>query len=193
MRVVPTVLFALVTASALGLAGTGQAAAAPKPDGFHIVNANGTFGAFSPDAAAVTYNPALVPAGSRAHVFSLSAPALGTSTVLAVHGLVPGHAYGAHAHTKACGATGDVAGPHFQHTPDPVTPSVDPAYANPRNEIWLDFTADRLGTGVAVSRVAWPLGDRRPKSVVIHETHTHSDPGRAGTAGARLGCVNVDF
>ena len=154
MRVVLTVLFALVTASALGLAGTGQAAAAPKPGGFHIVSANGTFGAFSPDAAAVTYNPALVPAGSRGHVFSLSAPALGTSTVLAVHGLVPGHAYGAHAHTKACGATGDVAGPHFQHTPDPVTPSVDPAYANPRNEIWLDFTADRLGTGVAVSRVA---------------------------------------
>jgi hypothetical protein len=39
------------------LAGTGQAAAAPKPVGFHIVNANGTFGAFSPDAAAaVTYN-----------------------------------------------------------------------------------------------------------------------------------------
>jgi hypothetical protein len=69
----------------------------------------------------------------------------------------------------------------------------DPAYANPRNEIWLDFTADRLGTGVAVSRVAWPLGDRRPKSVVIHETHTNSDPGRAGTAGARQGCVNVDF
>ena len=88
MRVVPTVLFALVTASALGLAGTGQAAAAPKPDGFHIVSANGTFGASSPDAAAVTYNPALVSAGSRANVFSLSAPALGTSTVLAVHGLV---------------------------------------------------------------------------------------------------------
>jgi Cu-Zn family superoxide dismutase len=75
-----------------------------------------------------------------------------------------------------------------------VTLSVDPAYANPRNEIWLDFTADRLGTGGRclqgrlAARRPW-----RPKSVVIHETHTNSDPGRAGTAGARLGCVNVDF
>jgi Cu-Zn family superoxide dismutase len=193
MRITRTVLCAVVSASVLVFAGTGQAAAAGKSGGFHVVSANGTFGAFSPDATAVTYNPALVPVGSRAHVFSLSAPSLGTSTVLAVQGLVPGREYGAHAHAKACGATGDVAGPHFQYAPDPVTPSVDPAYANPRNEIWLDFTADRLGTGVAVSRVAWSLDDGRPKSVVIHEAHTHTDPGHAGTAGARLACVNVDF
>lgn len=91
------------------------------------------------------------------------------------------------------GPTGDDAGPHFQHTPDPVKPSVDPAYANPRNELWLDFTTDRVGTARTTSTVDWKFGPRRAHSVVIHEMHTHSDPGHAGTAGARLACLDVGF
>jgi Cu-Zn family superoxide dismutase len=180
MRIASALLSSVAVASVVALAGALPASAAPAD--FHITTANGPL---------TVYNPELVPDGTRAHIFALSA--LGTTTVLSVYGLLPNHEYGAHAHTKACGATGDVAGPHFQYHPDPVLPSVDPTYANPRNEVWLDFTTDRLGIGVAVSRVDWTFGERRAKSVVIHETHTHTDPGHAGTAGARLACLDVDF
>jgi Cu-Zn family superoxide dismutase len=186
MRIVPAVLSALIAASALVAATAGQASATTAV----FAHASGTF---STDAPAYTYNPALVPDGASAWVLAVSLPLAGTTTTLAVHGLLPNHEYGAHAHAKACGTTGDAAGPHFQYVPDPVTPSVDPAYANPRNEIWLDFTTDRFGNGHAVSQERWPLTDRHPNSVVIHEMHTHTDPGHAGTAGARLACLNVAF
>jgi Cu-Zn family superoxide dismutase len=93
-----------------------------------------------------------------------------------VQALLPKHEYGAHVHANACGATADAAGPHYQHIQDPVSPSVDPAYANPRNEIWLDFTSDKRGNGFALTNVDWTFGARHPKSVVIHEMHTHTDP-----------------
>ncbi|SFA74520.1 superoxide dismutase, Cu-Zn family [Amycolatopsis marina] len=186
----------IATIAALVLAvlvtGAGNAAAEPTVSP-RLATAGGTFGGYEPGKAASTYDPALVPEGARAHVFALSAPGLGTSTALSVGGLVPNREYGAHAHTKPCGPTGKDAGPHFQHEQDPVSPSVDPAYANPDNEIWLDFTTDRLGNSLEISKVAWPLGERRPASVVIHEMHTHTAPGEAGDAGSRLACVNVDF
>ena len=182
-------LHALAAAAAFAVLTPGAAVASPSPVRF--VTADGTFTAAAPGAPAVTYRPDLVPAGAQAHVFVLSAE--GTTTLFFVTGLRPGRAYGAHAHTQSCGATGDAAGPHFQHVPDPVKPSVDPAYANPGNEIWLDFTTDRAGTGFARSTVDWTFTTRRAGSVVIHETHTHTDPGHAGTAGARLACLDVGF
>ncbi|RSD19736.1 superoxide dismutase family protein [Amycolatopsis eburnea] len=185
MRLLP----AFAAAAALTAFFPAVASASPV----HVATAHGTFTAYAPSAHAVTYRPDLVPAGARAHVFSLSAAHAGTTTTLVVTGLRPGRAYGAHAHAQRCGATGDAAGPHFQHVPDPVKPSTDPAYANPRNEIWLDFTTDRLGTGFARSTVDWTFAGRRARSVVVHETHTHTDPGHAGTAGARLACLDVDF
>ncbi|MBE1500081.1 Cu-Zn family superoxide dismutase [Amycolatopsis lexingtonensis] len=187
MRLLP----AFAAAAALTALLPGAASASTSP--VHVATAHGTFTAYAPSAHAVTYRPGLVPAGARAHVFSLSAAHAGTTTTLVVTGLRPGRAYGAHAHAQPCGATGDAAGPHFQHVPDPVKPSTDPAYANPRNEIWLDFTTDRLGTGFARSTVDWTFDARRPRSVVVHETHTHTDLGHAGTAGARLACLDVDF
>jgi superoxide dismutase, Cu-Zn family len=187
MRLFP----AFAAAAAVALLAPGAAAASSSP--VHVATEHGTFTAYAPGTHAVTYRPDLVPAGARAHVFSLSAAHAGTTTMLVVAGLRPGRAYGAHAHAQPCGATGDAAGPHFQHAPDPVKPSVDPAYANPRNEIWLDFTTDRLGTGFARSAVDWTFDTRRARSVVIHETHTHTDPGHAGTAGPRLACLDVDF
>jgi len=141
--------------------------------------------------AAVTYDPR-VPVGAGVAVFAVSAAA-GTTVALVTRGLLPGREYGAHVHAAACGAVPAAAGPHFQHDVDPVSPSVDPRYANPRNEIWLDLTTDRAGNGFAHSAVRWSLDDRRPGSVVIHETHTHTEPGHAGTAGARLACVTVPF
>ncbi|MET7990053.1 superoxide dismutase [Amycolatopsis sp. NPDC005232] len=189
MRIAPTLLSAALVAGLAGLSGATAEAATPV----HFTSAHGTFTGYAPGAHAVTYRADLVPGGAQAHVFGTSARATGTTTVLVVTGLLPNHQYGAHAHANACGPTGDDAGPHFQHTPDPVKPSIDPAYANSRNEIWLDFTTDRFGTGHAKSTVDWKFGSRRAHSVVIHETHTHTDPGHAGTAGARLACLDVGF
>jgi Cu-Zn family superoxide dismutase len=113
--------------------------------------------------------------------------------LLSVQGLLPQRQYGAHVHVKACGPNPADSGPHFQNVPDPVQPSVDPKYANSHNEVWLDLTTDRTGNGVAFARVPWGFGARRAGSVVVHATHTHTDPGHAGTAGARLACLNAEF
>jgi superoxide dismutase, Cu-Zn family len=138
-----------------------------------------------------TYDTVLVPAGATATV--VSAPFAGTTVVLSVRGLLPDRHYGAHAHVAPCGPTGAAAGAHYQHVVDPVQPSTDPAYANPTNELWLDLTTDDRGAATASTRVAWLFADRRPHSVVVHETHTHTGPGVAGTAGARLACLTVPF
>jgi len=187
-----TVLTTLIATSA-AMASTASAAAPKDFGGIGVVIASGTFAPFTPGATASTYDTELVPEGARAHVFGLSEANLGTVTVLTVTGLLPDREYGAHAHTKPCGPTGDAAGPHFQYEQDPVTPSVDPAYANPDNEIWLDFTTDMAGNAFALSKVDWSFGERRARSVVVHETHTHTESGQAGMAGTRPGCVNVAF
>jgi superoxide dismutase, Cu-Zn family len=147
---------------------------------------------FAKDDAAVNYDKNLVPDGAKAlvaeHVFDGA-----TTVTLNVRGLVPNRAYGAHAHTMACGPTGDAAGPHFQHSPDPVKPSVDPAYANPNNEIWLDFKTDAQGNATAATTVPWVFQNTKAGSVVIHAEPTQTSPGKAGMAGARAACVTVGF
>jgi superoxide dismutase, Cu-Zn family len=157
----------------------------------HTVQVAATF-APAPGTA-ITYDPALVPFGAQATVDAASGNT-GTSVTLSVQGLLPGRSYGAHAHTEPCGTTGAAAGPHYQNTVDPVQPSVDPRYANPDNEIWLDLTTDANGAGTARTAVAWDFdGQRRARSVIIHAMPTATDPGRAGTAGNRAACVSVDF
>jgi Cu-Zn family superoxide dismutase len=148
----------------------------------------GSFGSYAPDTAAVTYNPALVPFGAKATALGVTGPH-GTITTFMVKGLLPDRQYGAHVHTNPCGASPADAGPHYQNLVDPVQPSTDPAYANSRNEIWLDFSTDHRGSGLALSTVAWSFTDRHAHSVMIHEHHTHT----GGAAGARLACVNVSF
>ena len=83
---------------------------------------------------------------------------------------------------------------HFQFVPNPnpLNPT-DPAYANPTNEIWLDVHTNASGNGRAQAVVPWQPADARPMSVVIHEAHTSTEPGSAGTAGLRLGCMTVPF
>lgn len=111
-----------------------------------------------------------------------------------MRGLPPGREYGAHAHTRPCGSTGDEAGPHFQYVVDPVQPSVDPEYANEENEIWLALTTDAAGAGTTETSVSWAFpGDRRPRSVVVHAMPTATGAGQAGTLGARAACISVDF
>ncbi len=162
------------------------ATAAPRFTLLHAVgapNAEGTGGAYSYDAERV-------PPGAGVAVWSLSGPQR-TRTFLLVRGLQPGQAYGAHLHANACGAAPAAAGPHYQQVPDPVQPSTDPAFANPDNEVWLDVHTDATGSGMSRSLNKW--GFRTPpRSLVLHAEHTHTEPGKAGTAGARLACLNLN-
>jgi Cu-Zn family superoxide dismutase len=151
-----------------------------------------------PYPAATGGAPELVPAGATARVQAVYNAAGDSIVTLHVKGLLPGRTYGAHAHVNACGLTGAAAGPHFQHVPDPAPGvSVDPAYANPGNEIWLDVHTDAAGNGAAQTKVAWQFTpDRRPGSVMIHELPTGTGAlgdSAAGAAGKRLACVDVGF
>ncbi|MGP3977001.1 hypothetical protein ACTWQF_23905 [Streptomyces sp. 8N114] len=141
-----------------------------------------------PDA--VTYDQAKVPSGAAIMV-ARKATEHRTTVRLQVRGLLPDRSYGAHVHTEPCGARPDDSGPHYQHRKDPVQPSTDPRYANPRNEVWLDFTTDHKGRGEAVSRHNWTFREGKAGSVVLHEKHTSTKPGHAGQAGARLACFSV--
>jgi Cu-Zn family superoxide dismutase len=147
---------------------------------------------FGTDDAATNYDKALVPDGAKLFVAEAVHDGL-TTVTLDVRGLLPNRPYGAHAHAKPCGAKPEEAGPHFQHNPDPVKPSVDPNFANPQNEVWLDFTTDAQGNATKASTVAWTFGAAPAGSVVIHAEPTRTAPGQAGVAGARAACVSVGF
>ena len=139
-----------------------------------------------------TYDQTAAPAGAELTVASTATDG-DTRVELTVDGLAPSRAYGVHAHVNPCGETGDAAGPHFQNVQDPVSPSVDPAYANPRNEIWLDLRTDADGAGSATTKVPFDFAGRAPASVVLHEMPTATAAGEAGTAGGRLACLTVPF
>ncbi len=145
--------------------------------------------------ALVSYNATFVPAGATARVRAIATASGKTVVTLQVRGLSPNREYGSHAHQFACGATGAIAGGHYQYVVDPVQPSTDDAYANPQNEIWLDFTTDSEGNGSAQTVVEWQFpADRRAQSVIIHDHHTPTGPdGSAGVAGPRYGCLSVPF
>ena len=108
----------------------------------------------------------------------------------------PRRAYGAHLHTRPCTATPADAGPHYQHSPDPKAaaspPSVDPAYANPRNEVWLDFTADAAGAAAATAHQDWTFDQAEPpRSLIVHAEQTSTAAGKAGMAGPRVACLTL--
>ncbi len=140
--------------------------------------------------ALTVHDSALAPIGSEATVVSWATPGGGTFVLLHTRGLLPNREYGAHAHAKTCGLGPADSGPHFQHVQGGAT---DPAFANPDNEIWLDFTTNARGSGLAIAQVDWTFTDRRAASVVVHAEHTHTGEGHAGTAGARLACLSVPF
>ncbi|NJP99601.1 superoxide dismutase family protein [Streptomyces sp. PLAI1-29] len=141
-------------------------------------------------AGAVTYDPAAVPPGARITV-ARRADASGTRVGLKVTGVQPGRTYGAHVHTRPCGKNPETAGPHYQNRPDPNQPSTSRRYANPRNEVWLDFTTDATGTGMAETRHRWHFRPGQARSVVLHEHATETKDGVAGDAGARVACYTV--
>ncbi|CAA9356838.1 MAG: hypothetical protein AVDCRST_MAG07-3434 [uncultured Frankineae bacterium] len=178
---VPTASAALCGVAALALAAPAPAATVSRTAGDLTV-----YPGQSPVADA--------PAGAQARVQAVETGDGRTIVTLHVTGLEPEAAYGAHAHVAPCGATGAAAGPHWQHRQDPVTPSTDPAYANPHNELWLDLTTNSAGNGHAKAVVDWTFPSAgRPGSVIIHEKHTATGTGVAGTAGKRVACLTVPF
>jgi Cu-Zn family superoxide dismutase len=172
----------LVSAGLAGLAGLALAAPAEAGPGPHVAG------------ELIAYSSA-VPEDARARVHSVETGDGRTIMTLHVKGLQPFTEYGAHAHVNACSPTsGLAAGPHFQHVVDPVSPSTNPAYANPDNEIWLDLTTNASGIGSAKAVVDWQFSsERRARSVILHQEHTATGPGEAGMAGARLACLSVPF
>jgi Cu-Zn family superoxide dismutase len=176
----------------------GSPSPSPAPSGFSASGApapgtiaSGTFLPFRPGATAISYDPAVVPPGATAQV-TITTTGYGSVIRLAATGLVPRRAYGAHLHTKPCTAVPDEAGPHYQHLHDPKTPSVNPSYANPQNEVWLDFTAAADGSASAVSEERWQFDPAQPpRSLVIHAQSTRTASGVAGMAGARAACLTL--
>ncbi len=169
-----------------------QTGAAEEPPSAGAKQFSGSYEPYREGANAVTYDPAQVPAGAKVEL--RSEPTDGKTKITAsVQGLQPDRDYGAHIHTKPCGPTGKAAGPHFQEKADPVKPSVDPAFANPQNEVWLDFHTDPRGNATSTAEGSWSFENRDDaKSFVLHEKPTMTEPGKAGEAGGRLACLNVD-
>lgn len=161
----------------------------------------GVFGAPGPtptagEHTAYTYDLAAVPAGATVNVESHDENGH-TTVTFSARGLAPNRDFGVHVHTRPCGAAPSDSGPHYQNTVDPAAtaehPSTDPAYANPRNEVWLDVTTDANGSAESTSTVDWEFRDGQAKSVVLHAHRTMTAPGQAGMAGDRLACVDEDF
>jgi superoxide dismutase, Cu-Zn family len=168
---------------------TGSAAPTVVP----TITVSGTFAAYAPGATAITYDPKLVPPGATATVTIAQGPA-NAEVRLAVSGLLPSRSYGAHLHVNPCGPSGADAGPHYQHQHDPAAspskPSVNPSYANPRNEVWLDFTTGRDGKASVTAVQPWTF-TVIPRSLVIHAVHTRTMPGESGDAGTRVACLTL--
>lgn len=165
--------------------------ATPAPS----TSASGTFLPWRPGSAAITYDPAVVPPGATA-TLTITRTGYGTEVRLRTTGLVPQRAYGAHLHTRPCTAVPEEAGPHYQNHHDPAatpsSPSTNPVYANPRNEIWLDFTANADGAGESEAVHGWDFRPAEPpRSLVLHAEHTHTAPGEAGKAGDRVACLTL--
>jgi superoxide dismutase, Cu-Zn family len=175
--------------------GQSGSALAPGEIGAPSTLATGTFLPYRPGSTAITYDPKVVPPGATARLTITLTP-YGMIVRLTAGGLIPRRAYGAHLHTQPCNSAPAAAGPHFQHHPDPAAavspPSVNPSYANPLNEVWLDFTADTTGAATAVSEQDWtfPPG-RSARSLVLHAEPTRTAAGAAGMAGARAACLSL--
>lgn len=121
-------------------------------------------------------------AGVTAKVRSLTTPSGRTIVTLHLAGFAEqyeGTTFGAHAHTGPCSLTVS-AGPHYTQA---GTTALE------EREVWLDFTVDDEGHASAQANRDWVFAPNGANSVVVHALPTASN----GVAGARLGCLAVDF
>lgn len=184
-----TVGLAAVLATTAGLLPAAPAAADHPRDRSALTLWAATTVPTATDGQAYVYNSELVPAGASLAVLTVSRRR--TETWLAVTRLRPNRVYGAHLHVNACGELPTAAGPHYQRVADPVQPSADPRYANPRNEVWLDLRTNSRGAATVNTMNPWRYRGAVPQSLVLHEMGTATHPGHAGTAGARIACLTL--
>lgn len=175
-----------VSGGAVGGGGAGDGNAGSVSAPFYEMRVAGRFAlpTTSMYAWTVTYDKELVPVGSQIEIDQTGRPN-DMAVTLRVKGMKAGHAYGAHVHQKPCGVDPAASGGHYQHRQDPVQPSEDPAYMNPDNEVWLDFTAGADGSGTATARHDWEFRAGEARSVVLHREQ--------GGAGERVACFTVPF
>ncbi|WP_028649895.1 superoxide dismutase family protein [Nocardiopsis sp. CNT312] len=168
---------------------------APQPTASPSVTVS-TFMPVGETESTFTYDETAVPAGATSDI-QVRVEEGQTFVQFTGTGLEPEREFGAHVHTDPCGEDPADAGPHYQNEQDPAAtadePSNDPAYANPENEVWLDFTTDETGNVVADSTVDWEFREGEANSLVLHEHHTKTGEGEAGKAGDRLACVTAQF
>ncbi|MGW0805683.1 superoxide dismutase family protein [Nonomuraea sp. NPDC002799] len=179
---VPALLLILLTAACAGQPAPLHEAASPARSPAKGITLSGAGEFTSSDTAAIAYNRKLAPRGAQA---SLTAESTGdqTRTSLVVEGLLPDRRYGAHLHTKPCGAQPDASGPHYQH---------HAGEASRASEVWLDFETDEEGTANSTARNDWALdASRLPASLVIHAKSTTPSGPEAGMAGDRIACLTV--
>lgn len=105
---------------------------------------------------------------------------------LAVTGFPASRPFGSHLHQRAC--NDEKAGGHYQNVPFPMGGMAnDPAFANPTNEAWLDFTTDAAGEGAVELTVSWLPRAGEGKGIIFH----HMPTAEGGGAGARLACLPI--
>jgi Cu-Zn family superoxide dismutase len=159
-------VIALAAATTLTLSSAGPAAASPT------VKAEGRFAIAGP---AYTYNLAVVPEGATARLRVVEIGGERTLAVLIVRGLPANDTYAVHAHTGPCSADPMSSEGHYQHQ---VGGPVDAV-----NELWLGFTSNAAGVGVAHAVVDWEFrDDDSSESITFH----HGGP-------ARVACLPADF
>jgi Cu-Zn family superoxide dismutase len=111
-----------------------------------------------------------------------------TKVTLTVTGLTASKAYGSHVHKLTCAEM--MAGGHYQNTPGTGDGGpTDPMFGNATNEIWLDFTTDAAGKGMAERTVDFRVRPGEAKSIVVHAMMTKE----GGLAGTKLACLPIAF
>lgn len=149
--------------------------------GAKVVVSSNAFTVFSDPYGNGSANPT---SGISGRVHAVEMQDHKTLVTLDVSGLPANRGFGAHVHKLACANT--KAGGHYQDVPGGAN---DPAFANPENEIWLDFTTNADGRGRAQAVVDWSIRPDGANAVVVHDHHT-SD---TAVAGPKLACIDVDF
>jgi Cu-Zn family superoxide dismutase len=164
-----------------------------RQDGFPLASASGPWTIYEDPWAgtpmAGTPNPITVIMGT-ASAWEVDDGQMTMS--LSVAGLPPNRAFGSHLHKLSCGDPMK-AGGHYENKPWPTsTTSSDPAYANPDNEAWLDFTTDVDGKAIVSTLVKWIPRVGEANAVIIHAMPTTLLP-KGGLAGAKLACLDIPF
>lgn len=131
-----------------------------------------------------TANP--IEPGATARVHAVEDANGSTIVTVQFSGLPANREFGSHVHVLGCAV--NKAGGHYQNVA-----GTGAAFANPANEVWLDFETNEAGNATAKATVDWTFRPDGANAVIVHDHHTaHVDPG-AGTAGSKLACLDVDF